>query len=408
MHLYAITGTNGKTSTSYFVHRLLDYCGIKNAVIGTTGIIANGERMPFPPEDSGISQMTTPDPERLFGTLAEMKNDGVEYVFMEVSSHSLCLGRVAPIHFSAAAYTNLTPEHLDFHKTMKDYFEAKASLFPKASLAILNADDAASTRLLPYCKGRVVRTSTGAHDVEYTAGDVHIKGVEGLDYTLHAPNATLKLSSRIPGLFTLSNTLQVAACALEMGISSRVVREALSSFGGVEGRMERVKLSGCADFSVFVDYAHTPDALENLLLTARSFRREGQRVVLVFGCGGDRDKSKRPLMGSVASRLADMVYVTSDNARSESPEAIIQDILVGIDREKPYRVIRDRAVAIEMAVREAKAGDIILLAGKRHEKYEIDGDGKHPFDEKAIVAAAVARAYPFGWERRAEHRSDDI
>ena len=172
--------------------------------------------------------------------------------------------------------------------------------------------------------------------------------------------------------------------------------------------MERVKLSGCADFSVFVDYAHTPDALENLLLTARSFRREGQRVVLVFGCGGDRDKSKRPLMGSVASRLADMVYVTSDNARSESPEAIIADILVGIDREKPYRVIRDRAVAIEMAIRKARTGDIILLAGKGHEQYEIDGDGKHPFDEKAIVAAAVARAYPFGWERPTEHRSDDI
>ena len=407
MRLVAVTGTNGKTSVSTMLKAVFDAALIPSGLIGTVQCVCR-DRVLNIHSHNECANMTTPDPAELYHMLSVMREEGVEVVIMETTSHALALKKLEPLHFDAAIFTNLTPEHLDFHKTMKDYFEAKASLFPKASLAVLNADDAASARLLPYCKGRVVRTSTGAHDVEYTASEVHIKGVEGLDYTLHAPNATLKLSSRIPGLFTLSNTLQVAACALEMGVSSRVVREALSSFGGVEGRMERVKLSGCADFSVFVDYAHTPDALENLLLTARSFRREGQRVVLVFGCGGDRDKSKRPLMGSVASRLADMVYVTSDNARSESPEAIIADILVGIDREKPYRVIRDRAVVIEMAIRKAQAGDIILLAGKGHEKYEIDGDGKHPFDEKAIVAAAVARAYPFGWERPTEHRSDDI
>jgi UDP-N-acetylmuramoyl-L-alanyl-D-glutamate--2,6-diaminopimelate ligase len=206
----------------------------------------------------------------------------------------------------------------------------------------------------------------------------------------------LKISSPIPGIFTLSNTLQAAACALELGVSARIVRETLSVLTGVEGRMERVRIDNPVSFSVFVDYAHTPDALENLLRTACGFRREGQRVVLVFGCGGDRDKSKRPLMGAVASHFADIVYVTSDNSRSEDPDAIIADIVSGIDREKPYRVIRDRAVAIEMAVRQAQPGDIILLAGKGHEKYEIDATGKHPFDEKAIVAAAAARAYPFG------------
>ena len=172
--------------------------------------------------------------------------------------------------------------------------------------------------------------------------------------------------------------------------------------------MERVRFDNPVNFSVFVDYAHTPDALENILRTACGFRSEGQRIVLVFGCGGDRDKAKRALMGSVASRFADMVYVTSDNSRSEDPDAIIADILSGIDREKPYRVIRDRAVAIEVAIREARAGDIILLAGKGHEKYEIDATGKHPFDEKAIAADAAARAYPFlqTSDSEADHRSD--
>ena len=399
MRLIAVTGTNGKTSVSTMLKAVFDAALIPCGLIGTVRCVCRDRVLNIRSGDPNAN-MTTPDPAELYHMLAVMREEGVEVVIMETTSHALALGKLDPLHFDAAIFTNLTPEHLDFHKTMKEYFEAKASLFPKASLAILNADDPASVRLIPYCKGRVVRTSAGAHDVEYTAADVHLKGVEGLSYTLRSPRATLKLSSRIPGLFTLSNTLQVAACALEMGVSARAVRETLASFVGVEGRMERVKLAGCADFSVFVDYAHTPDALENLLLTARSFRREGQRVVLVFGCGGDRDKSKRPLMGSVASRLADMVYVTSDNARSESPDAIIQDILAGIDREKPYCVIRDRAVAIEMAIRDAQAGDIILLAGKGHEKYEIDQNGKHPFDEKAIVAAAVARAYPFGWERK--------
>jgi UDP-N-acetylmuramoyl-L-alanyl-D-glutamate--2,6-diaminopimelate ligase len=218
-------------------------------------------------------------------------------------------------------------------------------------------------------------------------------------YTLRSKRACVRFSSPIPGLFTLSNTLQAAACALELGVPVRAIRESLNTLSGVEGRMERVKLGAVVDFSVFIDYAHTPDALENLLLTARGFRRGDQRIVLVFGCGGDRDKTKRPLMGQIASRLADMVYVTSDNSRSERPQDIITDILSGMDRGCDHRVILSRAAAIETAIREARAGDILLLAGKGHERYEIDATGKHPFDEKAIALAAAKAAYPHGWRR---------
>ncbi len=398
MRLIAVTGTNGKTSVSTMLKAIFDAAMIPCGLIGTVKCVCRDCVLPKT-SSNPTANMTTPDPMELYHLLSVMREDGVEVVIMETTSHALALGKLDPLHFDAAVFTNLTPEHLDFHGDMAHYFAAKASLFPKASLAVLNADDAAAEHLIPYCKGRVVRTSCTGRDAEYLASDVHFEGVAGVNYTLSSPKAKLKIQSPIPGIFTLSNTLQAATCALEMGVSARVVRETLQAMTGVEGRLERVRIDAPVDFSVFIDYAHTPDALENLLRTARSFCREGQRVVLVFGCGGDRDKAKRPSMGAVASRLADMVYVTSDNSRSEDPDAIIKDILGGIDREKPYCVVRDRAVAIEMAVRKARSGDIILLAGKGHEKYEIDATGKHPFDEKDIVRAAAARAYPFGREQ---------
>ena len=407
MRLIAVTGTNGKTSVSTMLKAIFDAAMIPCGLIGTVRCVCRDRVLNIRSANPNAN-MTTPDPSELYHMLSVMREEGVEVVIMETTSHALALKKLDPLCFDAAIFTNLTPEHLDFHGNMQHYFAAKASLFPKAKLAILNADDSASIRLLPYCKGRVVRTSTGLRDAEYTASDVCFRGTEGVSYTLTSPNAKLKLSSPIPGIFTLSNTLQAATCAIEMGVSARVIRETLNALTGVEGRMERVRFDNPVDFSVFVDYAHTPDALENVLRTACGFRADGQRVVLVFGCGGDRDKTKRPLMGAVASRFADMVYVTSDNSRSEDPDAIIADILGGIDREKPYRVIRDRTVAIEVAIREARTGDIILLTGKGHEKYEIDATGKHPFDEKAIAADAVARAYPFLHSTGGEgdHRSD--
>ena len=397
MRLIAVTGTNGKTSVSSVLKAIFDAAMIPCGLIGTVGCICRDRALNIRSGDPNAN-MTTPDPAELYHMLSVMADDGIEVVIMETTSHALALHKLEPLTFEAAVFTNLTPEHLDFHKTMKAYFEAKASLFERCSLAILNADDAATEQLIPRCHGRVVRTSTGAHEVDYVASEVDFHGVDGVSYMLRSKRACAKMSSPIPGIFTLSNTLQAAACALEMGVSVRAVREAVASLGGVKGRMERVKLDVPVDFSVFVDYAHTPDALENVLKTARGFRREHQRIVLLFGCGGDRDKSKRPQMAAVATRYADMIYITSDNSRSENPNDIISDILVGVDTSKNYqvKVILDRAVAIETAIRTARTGDIILLSGTGHETYEIDATGKHPFDEKAIVCAAAKCAYPFG------------
>ena len=392
MRLIGVTGTNGKTSVSTMLKAIFDAAMIPCGLIGTVKCVCRDRVLPIRSGNPNAN-MTTPDPSELYHILALMKQEGVEVVVMETTSHALALRKLDPLTFDAAIFTNLSPEHLDFHGTMPRYFAAKASLFSKAKLAVINADDAVSEALIPRCTGRVVRTSTSEKGAEYRASDVHFEGVEGVSYRLTSPSLSVRMSSAIPGVFTLSNTLQAAACALEMGVSIRTVRDALASFCGVEGRMERVKFDHPMSFSVFIDYAHTPDALENLLRTAQTLREDGGRVILVFGCGGDRDKSKRPQMGAIASRLADVVYVTSDNSRSENPDGILRDIVGGIDREKPYFVIRDRARAIGAAIENAKAGDIVLLAGKGHEKYEIDATGKHPFDEKAIAAAAVDRRY---------------
>ncbi len=392
MRLIGVTGTNGKTSVSTMLKAIFDAAMIPCGLIGTVKCVCRDRVLPIRSADPNAN-MTTPDPSELYHMLALMRAEGVEVVVMETTSHALALRKLEPLTFDAAIFTNLSPEHLDFHGTMSRYFTAKASLFSKAKLAVINADDAAAEPLISRCTGRVVRTSIKESNAEYCVTDPCFCGVDGVSYLLNAPNAAVRMASPIPGTFTLSNTLQAAACAMEMGVSIRTIRDALAAFSGVEGRMERLKFDHPMDFSVFIDYAHTPDALENLLRTAQGLRGNGGRIVLVFGCGGDRDKSKRPQMGAIASRLADVVYITSDNSRSENPDGILGDIVTGIDREKPYFVIRDRARAIEAAIENARPGDILLLAGKGHEKYEIDTMGKHPFDEKAIAAAAVERRH---------------
>ena len=394
LRLVAVTGTNGKTSVSTMLKSMFDAAMIPCGLIGTVGCLCR-DRLLNIRSANREANMTTPDPNELYHMLSVMAAEGVEVVIMEATSHALALDKLEPLCFDAAIFTNLTPEHLDFHGDMESYFEAKAKLFAKAKLAVLNADDAATPRLSQRCCGQVVRTSTGGRRAEYAALEAEFHGVDGVSYTLSSSRVRAKINSPIPGIFTLSNTLQAAACALEMGVDIRAVRQALTNFSGVAGRMERVRLGVPTDFSVFVDYAHTPDAMKNLLLTARGFCREHQRIVLLFGCGGDRDKTKRPQMAAVASELADVVYVTSDNSRSERREDIIEDILKGIDKNKEHYVIPDRAAAIEMAIKNARTGDVILLAGKGHETYEIDRMGRRPFDERAIASAAAWRYHPF-------------
>ena len=398
MKLIAVTGTNGKTSVTFMLREIFRAALVKTGLVGTVVCYSDERKLSIRSENENAN-MTTPDPKELYKILSVMKNDGVEVVLIEATSHALALDKLAPLRFASAIFTNLSPDHLDFHGDMKSYLDAKKKLFTMADSAIINADDASHTEIAETAEKSGcgnIRLCTVREDrhADYAALNVRSLGTSGVEYILSSVSHIFKVSSPIPGRFTVINTLEAAACALEEGISPQNVQDALRHMRGIDGRFERVKLCMGADFSVFIDYAHTPDALENLLLTVRGFRKKGERIVLLFGCGGDRDRSKRPVMGRIASSLADFVIVTSDNSRSEDPQNIISDIMSGFDYSKAGSVvIENRAEAIDYAVKNALESDIILLAGKGHEAYEIDKNGKHPFDEKEIVREAARKYY---------------
>ncbi len=393
LKIIAVTGTNGKTSTTHMLKVIFEAALFKCGVIGTV-YCSSGERRIYAHPDDPLANMTTPDPRELYRLLAFMVADGVDYVFMEVSSHSLKLCKVDAIEFDTAIFTNLTPEHLDFHKDMEDYRSSKGKLFRMSRQSLINVDDKSAEYMVTESKGKVYKYSVKGIVSDFYAENPNNRGSDGINYTLRSKNSIMRISCPIPGDFTVYNTLSAAACALLHGIQPSAICSALGSMSGVEGRMERVRLCTGADISVFIDYAHTPDALENLLKTARGFCREGQRIVLVFGCGGDRDRSKRPIMGKIASSLADLAIVTSDNSRGESAESIISEICKGFESDGcEYKIIKDRREAIEYAIKNSKSGDVILLAGKGHEKYEIDALGKHDFDEKKIAASLAVKHF---------------
>lgn len=389
MRLVAVTGTNGKTSVSRMIYAILQEAGEPTGLIGTAGCCSGNRPLVAVPEDP-LANMTTPDPADLYRMLAEMREDGVTTVVMEATSHALALGKLTPLHFAAGIFTNLTPEHLDFHGTMENYLAAKLKLFAACDIGIVNRDDPAGHAVAAACAGRAVLCSQ-RETADYTAREICFRGDAGVGYLLETPEGTFPVESPIPGRFTPENSLLAAACARELGIPTHTVQRALMRLSGIPGRMERVSLPGRLPFAVYIDYAHTPDALEKLLCTARELRRDGGRVVLLFGCGGDRDPAKRKPMGRIAAEMADFVILTSDNSRGEDPEAILREILRGMDRERPYTVIPNRAEAIAYAVETAREGDIILLAGKGHEQYEITRRGRMPFDEAALVRCAAER-----------------
>ncbi len=387
MKLIGVTGTNGKTSVTHMLRAIFEASLCRCGLIGTVGCESVGRHLVGRSSNS-LANMTTPDPKELYRMLGEMAADRVEYVLMEVTSHALALGKLAPLRFEAAIFTNLTPEHLDFHGTMEAYAEAKAMLFERSRLSVINLDSPYAKEMMAHAKGRVVTTSA-AGKADYNAERI-ASDEGGVVYQMTSESAKLKLFCPIPGSFSVMNSMQAAVCAHELGFGAAVVKEALASLSGVKGRMERVKLGLGADFHVFIDYAHTPDALENLLRTAAQMKPTGGRVVALFGCGGDRDRTKRPVMGRIASQNADRVIVTSDNSRSEDPAHIIEEILTGIGEGTDMIVIPDRAAAIFHAILTARKGDLILLCGKGHEEYEIDRSGRKPFSEKAIVKEAFA------------------
>ena len=414
--LVGVTGTNGKTSVSTMLYRILRAAGIPCGLIGTVGCYTPAADTPICGEDGQpYSGMTTPDPADLYPLLARMASEVPQnsakrpVVVMEVTSHALALGKVAPLTFDLSIFTNLSSEHMDMHGTMEEYFEAKLALFEVSREAIVNADDRWGRRLLAepvpvhhhhICHAEGLRNLTPDRMcpagegtcTRYYAEQVKNLGEDGVSFKLTSPDVRLRLRCPVPGQFTVMNAMQAAVAALSLGVSPATVRDTLATFGGVPGRMERVRLPETdIPLSVFIDFAHTPDALENLLASVHAFRRRGQRIVLVFGCGGDRDRSKRKVMARIASRMADSLVITSDNSRSEDPDGIIADILAGVDKESEFAVVPNRAEAIRYAIRHARAGDIILLAGKGHENYEIDRTGKHPFCEKDIAVEAAKK-----------------
>lgn len=392
LKVIAVNGTNGKTSVSSMIYEILSSCGIRVGLIGTVACVSCGRDVKIKGYDP-LANMTTPDPEQLYRMMADMVSDNVEYLVMEITSHALALDKCAPIYPIIAIFTNLTPEHLDFHGNMKNYLAAKAKLFESSEKAIVNIDDKYSNEIISHCKGIVKRCTVRSSDADYRAEDIENDSIRGVKYRFCSENANMKIECRIPGEFTVINTLEAASCALMLGISPTDVQSGIKTLHKISGRLERVRLCIGAPCTVFIDYAHTPDALEKLLRTAGSFRKKGQRLVLVFGCGGDRDRSKRKEMGAIATKYADLVIVTSDNSRSEDPDRIILDIMRGIDKEKAYRIIKNRRDAIEYAIKSAEDGDIILLAGKGHENYEIDREGRHFFDERELAADFAAKYY---------------
>lgn len=399
LKLIAVTGTNGKTTVTYMLHSIFSAAMHPSGIIGTVRSLTPKRELDLKNAD-GNANMTTPDPEQLYYALDQMRRDGAEYVFIEATSHALALRKLDPLTFDTAIFTNLTPEHLDFHGNMDNYFLAKASLLTKCRRAIINNDDEWADRYLSYarafgCGCRIVTASLRDRRADYFAEDIALPDTSvsdgGIAYTLRSASIIRRIKCPVPGSFTVMNSLEAAACACEYGISARAVAEALSSFSGTPGRLERVRLGAGFPARLYIDYAHTPDALENLLRTARDFTSGDGRLWLVIGCGGDRDRSKRSEMARISSHMADFVVLTSDNSRSESPIDIISEMTKGLDRRTPHAVIVDRKSAIEYAVDNAKWGDVILLAGKGHEQYEIDAAGRHPFDEKALAQAAAEK-----------------
>ena len=376
MTMIGITGTNGKTSSTLLLKQVLEKTqGAKVGLIGTMANMIGQEVIP--------TERTTPESLDLQALFARMRDSGCTHVVMEVSSHAITLERIGGVRFDVAAFTNLTEDHLDFHKTMDAYCDAKAELFRRCDRAVVNADDSYAGRILSAAACPVLTTSVTTKEGLH-AEDVALHA-EGISFTAVCGEERAQVSLPIPGKFTVYNALTVLGAARQLGISLHDSAEALKSAEGVKGRVEVVPTPG-TPYSVLIDYAHTPDALENVLRTVRDFCKG--RLISVFGCGGDRDPMKRPIMGKIGVELSDIAIITSDNPRTEAPMAIIQDILKGVNQESgEYIVMEDRRGAIRYAMDIAEKNDIIVLAGKGHETYQdIDGQ-KHHLDEREEVAA---------------------
>ncbi|ERN40879.1 UDP-N-acetylmuramyl-tripeptide synthetase [Rubidibacter lacunae KORDI 51-2] len=380
LQLVGVTGTNGKTTTTHLIEFFLARSHRQPALFGTLYARWAGH--------SETAAFTTPFAADLQRTLAFARDAGCDTAVLEVSSHALDQGRVRGCAFDAAVFTNLTQDHLDYHHDLETYFQAKAQLFNSDYLrgrAIVNADDPYGRRLLADCAQTWSYSSTDA-TADFHARDLTYRP-DGVSGTLVTPLGSAALHSPLVGQFNLANVLAAIAAGAALGLDVEAMAAQLPDFPGVPGRMERVRVSPAQDIGAIVDYAHTPDSLENLLRAARPF--VPGRAICVFGCGGDRDRTKRPLMGKIAAELADVVVVTSDNPRTEDPQRILADVLAGVPDGVEPIVEVDRAAAIRRAIAMARSGDSVLIAGKGHEDYQILGTEKVHFDDREQARAAL-------------------
>ena len=375
--MLGVTGTNGKTTVTYLLRHILQRTGMKTGLIGTVQNIVGEQTLP--------AQRTTPDALQIQQLLSAMTKNGCSHAVMEVSSHALDQHRAEGIDFAVGIFTNLTEDHLDYHGTMGCYCDAKAKLFQMSRMGVCNADDPWTERLLAGASCPSVYY--GIHNpAEVWAEDIFLHS-RSVDFTVCTARTRTPVHLGVPGRFSVYNALGAIAACGELGIPPEECAAALATFPGVAGRMEVVPTPG-KPYTLLIDYAHTPDALENVLKTVRGFAQN--RVIVVFGCGGDREREKRPLMGHIAGKLADLTIITSDNPRTEEPMAIIQDILPGIaGAEDKYIVEPDRRGAIALAMGRAAAGDVIVLCGKGHETYQEIGDKTIPMDEREIVRSLL-------------------
>lgn len=373
-----ITGTNGKTTTATMLKEIFESVGIKVGFIGTGLILSNGSAI----TDEKYS-MTSPDPEILYPAIKRIENDGCEIIVMEVSSHALSLEKTAPIPFYISIFTGLSHEHIDFHGDMESYYRDKEKLIKSASYAIVNCDDPYGQRLY---RDYHAKTLGVALNAKYDCRGVIIKerGLLGTDYVYQSDNFSSLVKLKLGGKFNVYNSMLAFTCASMLGIIPRHIKSALGAIKGIDGRLEII----ISDITVIIDFAHTPLALESLLETVRQGIKPKSKMTLIFGCGGERDRNKRPQMAKIAESYCDKVIITNDNPRGEDEDSIIKDICDGFTKNC-YGVIKSRAEAIRYAIKNAKKGDTVILAGKGHERYIYDLDGFHSFDERIIIKEAM-------------------
>ena len=378
MTMIGITGTNGKSSITWILKHLLEkLSGEKAGLVGTMVNMVG--------EESEPADRTTPESIQLQALFARMRDVGCKYAVMEVSSHAVALHRIGGVHFDVAAFTNLTPDHMDFHTDMDDYCNAKAELFARCDKAVINTDDAWAGKILDRCTAPVL--TYGLEDgVALQAVDVQTRA-NGVSFTAIMGDKKVPVNVPIPGKFTVYNTLTVLGVMHQLGFDMEEVAQALRQIEGVKGRVEVVPTPG-KDYTVLIDYAHTPDGVENILTSVREFCKG--RLIVVFGCGGSRDRKKRPVMGRLAVELADFAVVSTDNPRWEDPAAVIEEVKTGMMDHDNFVAIVDRKEAIHYALDMARKDDIVVLAGRGHETYMLVMGEKYHFDEREIVADYLA------------------